>query len=641
MSRQLLSSVAALALVGCSTASLQEDRHATGSSSIAASSDYARVYVANTDSGELAIVSADGSLVERIDVGAHPHRIARAADRVFVSLRDEATLLVLREEGGSLSIEDRLDVGPEPNGLVADEHGTVLYAAVAMMDQVVQIDPVTLEITRRFSVGGQPRWLALHPSGRALYVGSAFGGSWSHIDLTTGEVHEIPLPDRVRDRFDGTPPVVLTPRVTGDPSVSPYGDFVVLPGLYVDNTTPVGDPGGDTVDSGGGYAAIPGGGVGRLNPVLTLVETDRDGNPELSRTRTLLVSGTVFEDGADFGETVRSYINSTTVSPDGMVVLAAMEASEAVIAVPMGTDTSGGRVREFDSGLGGFEVVPSTVIRTAAGPKGLVFVERDRPMLDAWLDRTVQNVPFVAARDALQSQIIGRGTMDFSVLGAEPGLQVFAPVLTPELEEGRRMFFRATDQRMAAHSGGISCATCHYEGRNDGVTWTFTQGLRQTPSLVGPVTQTEPVTWTDQVASVAMEVRITSEGRMGGSGVTVAESLDVASFLDITPYPDTLRPDADLAAIQRGGEIFFGSAGCAECHGGLLYTDTKSYPMFELPSVRTPTLRGVAATAPYLHDGRAADLAGLVEIAEDGGMGRTNHLTAAQKADLVAFLASL
>ena len=76
---------------------------------------------------------------------------------------------------------------------------------------------------------------------------------------------------------------------------------------------------------------------------------------------------------------------------------------------------------------------------------------------------------------------------------------------------------------------------------------------------------------------------------------------------------------------------------------------------------RAPTLRNVAVTAPYMHDGSIATLAEVVDFYDAGGRnvevgpnagdGRTNpfkrkeihalNLTLQEKADLVAFLESL
>jgi cytochrome c peroxidase len=64
---------------------------------------------------------------------------------------------------------------------------------------------------------------------------------------------------------------------------------------------------------------------------------------------------------------------------------------------------------------------------------------------------------------------------------------------------------------------------------------------------------------------------------------------------------------------------------------------------------RTPTLRNVALTAPYMHDGRFATLEQVVDFYAGGGHPNPNldpdihrfDLTPAQKADLIAFLSAL
>ena len=64
---------------------------------------------------------------------------------------------------------------------------------------------------------------------------------------------------------------------------------------------------------------------------------------------------------------------------------------------------------------------------------------------------------------------------------------------------------------------------------------------------------------------------------------------------------------------------------------------------------RTPTLRNVALTAPYMHNGALASLADVVAFYDQGGIAnelldpllRPLHLSAAERADLIAFLGSL
>ncbi|MFT7521395.1 MAG: mono/diheme cytochrome c family protein, partial [Kiritimatiellia bacterium] len=296
--------------------------------------------------------------------------------------------------------------------------------------------------------------------------------------------------------------------------------------------------------------------------------------------------------------------------------------------------------------LGQFEFRSVVGVATEYGPRGVVFLDSERAYVDSWMSHTVAEVPYRRTRDVLKSFIVGSRFDERGIGGiqADIGIEVVSSSLPAELEGGRRMFFRATDNRMAAHSGGISCSTCHLDGRNDGITWTFREGdgvvRLQTPSLVGDVSATAPVTWTNSVPTVSAEVRITSSGRMGGAGVSILESEDVAAFIDSTPYPPQVVASDDAAAL-RGKAIFEGSAECSTCHTGELYTDSKMHKMFDLEAVRTPTLLGVAATAPYGHDGSAASLDALVAMAESRQMGKTNHLNEQDRADLVAFLKSL
>ena len=152
------------------------------------------------------------------------------------------------------------------------------------------------------------------------------------------------------------------------------------------------------------------------------------------------------------------------------------------------------------------------------------------------------------------------------------------------------------------------------------------------------------------------------------------------------------------AAEQRGRELFFGDkAGCSRCHNGFNFNDqvvhagtvavstpfhniglyniggTGAYPepnrgVMELSGLfkdmgafRAPSLRNVAVTAPYMHDGSVATLEEAVDIFAEGGRnvtsgpyagdGRLNPyksplirplgLSAQDKADLVAFLKTL
>ena len=124
-----------------------------------------------------------------------------------------------------------------------------------------------------------------------------------------------------------------------------------------------------------------------------------------------------------------------------------------------------------------------------------------------------------------------------------------------------------------------------------------------------------------------------------------------------TPPPPA--GSVDRAAAERGRRLFVGNAGCASCHRPPTFTDVLAAPESDRPVLhdpeevgmdptyaartatrkhRTTPLRALWQHAPYFHDGRAADLAAVVDHYDRLF---NLHLTAAQKADLVEFLKQL
>lgn len=148
--------------------------------------------------------------------------------------------------------------------------------------------------------------------------------------------------------------------------------------------------------------------------------------------------------------------------------------------------------------------------------------------------------------------------------------------------------------------------------------------------------------------------------------------------------PEDIADDEELAAkfaaatkaaeshpmsesARRGREIFFTEKGnCSACHVGANLADEKYHNLGigmdsnepdlgrfvvtndprDTGAFKTPTIRNVALTAPYMHDGSVATLEEVVEIYDKGGHPnphlsdkmRPLKLTAEEKADLVEFM---
>jgi cytochrome c peroxidase len=121
-------------------------------------------------------------------------------------------------------------------------------------------------------------------------------------------------------------------------------------------------------------------------------------------------------------------------------------------------------------------------------------------------------------------------------------------------------------------------------------------------------------------------------------------------------------------SAQRGRDIFEGERGqCTHCHVGFNFTNNAfrnngtrpddpdpgrerlTLKDSDFGKFRVPTLRNIAVSAPYMHDGSLATLGDVVDRYDQGGSGSPNSdptlhplgLRDEEKADLIAFLESL
>ena len=136
---------------------------------------------------------------------------------------------------------------------------------------------------------------------------------------------------------------------------------------------------------------------------------------------------------------------------------------------------------------------------------------------------------------------------------------------------------------------------------------------------------------------------------------------------------DKFESGGDTLALsesaKRGLELFREKARCTQCHAGFNFTDEKFHnigvgmdkPRPDLGrynvtkdekdkgAFKTPTVREIASTAPYMHDGGFKTLEEVVDFYDKGGTPNPNldkeikelKLSAEEKKDLVEFLKSL
>jgi mono/diheme cytochrome c family protein len=667
----------------------QADRMAPNSSGVMAlSRDGAAVWVADADNGSVAMVPLQGGAVRSFPVGLNPTRLVQIGDRVLVTLRGERSVAELKVTDGVAELVRKVEVGAEPFGIVASADGAEVYVALSLEGAVVELDGASLVEQRRFAVPGEPRWLALNERAQVLYVGSRKGSELHTVSLRSGEADGQGFPEVERGVVtDGEEQlIVMTPRVTGEPTLSRDGRTLAVPVVYVDNYSTVGSADGTgptltgttgvalPVSNPGYYASGPRYGLTRFNPAIVTYPVGMGGEPNEGGAQAMLVVGesdlggqyTLAEARASvqqvtsFGAfdtasgssngrftVVRSYLSALRFSDDGHLLYATLEGASSVLAIPSEPVTSG-----FPSRFGGgydpffgtssFVTAPAFTVATGEGPTGLAFDGEGALLSYAFLDRTITKLPLDVMAAGVETQVLGETFGAIPSFRADSAFELEPSLLAPELQYGRRLFYSTANPAMSSEGAGVSCATCHADGRDDGLTWHFPSGPRQTPVLAGSVAHTAPYTWAEEVPTLEDEVMLTSEGRMLGSGIPSTGATAIAEFLSSLAPADSARKGALDEAAVRGRLVFEREdVGCATCHTGAALTDNLSYAMYGMKDVNTPSLVGIGASAPYLHDGSAATLAELIDGAEAGGMGLTRHLTAAERDDLVAYLSTL
>ena len=204
---------------------------------------------------------------------------------------------------------------------------------------------------------------------------------------------------------------------------------------------------------------------------------------------------------------------------------------------------------------------------------------------------------------------------------------------TVEREEaflrGRELFFSNNDSRISVDNR--ACATCHVDGRDDGLTWSTPAGLRRTRTLAGQVA-TAPYGWRGEHRTLEEHVKVTFR-QLHGTGLPDAELAALLTYVRALPKaPARTSPD-----VERGKSLF-AAAECESCHGegG---SDRVVHDVGTGGAFMTPTLAGIGSRTQLMHDGRYKDLDALLVGARSMGSG--SALSADERRALVSYLETL
>ena len=511
--------------------------------------------------------------------------------------------------GGRLIAEIALTAGDEP-GRVIEGAGGRIHVALRGAGAVATIELASGEVVERRPVCAAPRGLAYDAASDAIHVACARGELVTFPAAGGPEIRRLQLEEDLRDVVvDGARLLVSRFR---------SAEVLILDaaGVVIDRSRPPEDVCAPSV--AWRMAPLPGGGavvvhqMAQLGPVTTSEPGGYgSGSPCGDGIVTTAVS-LLPPEGADPGPVVTNV--SGNISMTAVPVDVAVSADRRKIAV---VGAGSGSWTELSGGTLGSDAWSSPYADTSA-------------LSLCWLGEDLAGLcqPIAAAYDAGGNLLIQ---------SREPPMLAGVPLPGESRgDTGHALFHQSPN-------GTIACASCHPEGREDGHVWFFEgDGLRRTQSLAGGVLETAPFHWDGSLPDLGALMEVVFTGRMGGMSLGPKRLEALGGWIETIPA-EPARAPGDPDAAARGAEIFADPAvGCATCHSGPALTNGTTVAVGTGRAFQVPRLTGLAARAPYLHDGCAATL--LDRFGPCGGgdqHGVTSHLTEQELHDLVAFLETL
>lgn len=642
------------------------------------------------DSSDLGAIETAASAVDRFKGDVAPWLasapVALSLDDRLIALPDSDSDSLVLLDAETLQSYASIAVGRRPEQLLAMPSGEIAVACRG--DREVQIvDVVAQKVARTLATGADPRGLAVSPDGKMLYV-AAFGSNevraFRTADWSQAWVREVDtMPVAVAVDSAGTG-VFVTHLQGGTVSeLDPARGTLRARHALAAEKDRIASMATSLVPLADGRVAVPHV-TARTKPadVAQVSSTSSYGGSAESDDGNMLVQGTltIIASGArPIGVDMRvpdgrgraaSMVAATRNPMKNDLAIVDQVGSNIVVADIAGAIAS----HELEPRLErAATVVPDTTasIETrfaGLGPGAAVYSRNGSKLFVAsWLDRTVTMLEKVSldATTEIRTRI--------GVFGQVP--------LDRELARGRMLFHTLTD---SVSTLGVTCASCHPDGLEDGRTWMQSFGPRQTPRLAGRLDESGPFNWLGTEDSLAANLHRTIK-RLEGTGTSVEDTSALVAYITRgLERPDYEAHGRDLTGEEARGRELFDSptVGCAGCHepstaftDGLAHdigtTSKVERDLFKqqtrdgapvsvnmedgMPAVAaaervpaksiafdTPSLVGVSQTAPYFHDGSAPTLrAVLTDKNPHDRMGATSKLSPADVDALVSYLETL
>ena len=634
-------------------------------SALARSPDGKALFLADEDHGVLRRIPlpVDGRTPgTAIPLPGPPAQVLAFGDRVLVTIREPGMLLELVEDHGTWLDSRRVDLPDDAWGLSVSADGKTALVTSAWTHQVSAVDLATMKTRWTLNVAREPRGIAIAPSGTA-YVSHLVGSRITKIaDVaaatpSVARVEVAPSPLK-------SPPGRLLPASLGYAAIlSPDGSRLFLPRHAIGAQGIewwFGAATVDVMDTATATGLAPRArGAGAWGSFATGDLGDVDGLVALSAPDFVQPRAAVY----------RRSVDTLLVVSEGTNKLVELDAKAL--------DPSLATRRIYSLGKYDEREPPHPSLVVSGGAPSAIALSADEAV--AW--------------------VYCRSTNDLAIVsldqqGPIPFVHLTDDALGEDAQRGKRLFYDALDSTV---SGGLACAGCHPDGRDDGHVWheiashagpdgkdvspseplTGYRGIaavmpslsssmprqvergvaRQTPMIAGRVGLVGPYGW--RAESPGLDARLRGgfslhrwQGtRESSYAVTLDRPKWLAAFVREGLRAPKVTPRPLSEAEQRGKALFESDAvGCTACHwpahdfanGQAMPIALPRHPGFDEEPVafKTPSLLFVGGTPPYYHDGSVSTLEELIR--KNGKtMGSTSQLVPEDQAALAAYLRTL
>lgn len=577
-------------------------------SGLAVSSDSRTLYVAGSDSNQILQVDLDNLEVRRrVDVGLRPLGIALSPTGSMLAVACQVSDEIVLLDTADLKIISRLPspAGPTDVVFMGPQRLAITHSAskdLVLMDISGETPP------RRLAAGQEPIAVARSADNRLLASISRLvtptpdgvmpGATLTLVDGTSGHIRKRHL--------------LLSSHLSEGLVVAGDGSFILVPVIRFRHFLPT--------------TQVARGAV--MTSALTYLETDLDG------------AMTVFpldEVNAFFADP-----SGIAMTPDESLAFIASGGTNQISVVDVaalrrlasGLDATARAALADD--LGAFDNYVLARIPTGANPRNLAVTPDGLRLL---------------VSEHLADKV---AVIDIPTLETSAHIDLGGARKQTARRRGERVFHDAT----GTFQSGFSCRSCHPDGQTDGLIWDFEiDGIGkhrlETRSLLG-VGDTAPFKWSGKNPDIHTQCgRRFSRVLMRSEPFPPRKLDDLVTFIKSLPLQPRRAALLNADAVERGRRLFFRTRThheelipkvnrCDTCHRPPLYTDRLKADVGTDGHFDTPHLAGIAASPPYLHDGRARTLEEIWTVhSPHDRHGATQDLSKVDLNDLILFLRTL